>query len=369
MLRKIIIEKIMREGPLTFEHFMELCLYHPEYGYYMRDVTRIGREGDFFTAPHLHRAFGASIMKQIEECWEFMGKPEDFIILEMGAGMGYLAKDMLDYIRKKELYRAIKYFIIELNHSLINLQRDILREHSDKIKWFNSLNEIAPFKGVVVSNELLDSFPVHIIEFREKGIEEIYVSSDGNNLFEIKGPLSGGLMEYIEEFSINLPEGSRTEINLRIKDWLKGIAGILIEGFIITIDYGYPSWQHYSEDYPQGTLQCYYKHRKSDNPYIHIGDQDITSHVNFTSLKKWAEVMGFKNIGYTGQGRFMVSMGIEEIIKELIKPEDYAFEIAKIKSLILPDGMGESHKVMIQHKGEGNPQLSGFRLRNELWKL
>ncbi|MFN3740696.1 MAG: class I SAM-dependent methyltransferase [Thermodesulfovibrionales bacterium] len=369
MLEKLIIERIAREGAITFETFMEMCLYYPEYGYYMRNLTTIGRKGDFYTAPHLHRAFGAAIMKQIEECWKFMGGPEDFTILEIGAGMGYLAKDMLDYLRKKDLYSAIKYSIIELNPSLINKQKEILKEHIDKIKWFNSLNEMVPFKGTVVSNELLDSFPVHIIEFNRDGVEEVYVSSDGKKFLEIKGPLSNGLEEYIRDFSINLPEGSRTEINLRVKDWLRGISEILIEGFVITIDYGYPAWQYYSEDYPQGTLQCYYRHQKSDNPYIHIGEQDITCHVNFSSLKRWGEELGFKSIGYTGQGRFIVSTGIDEIVNELIKPEDYPFEIARLKSLILPEGMGESHKVMIQYKGEGHPQLRGFKLRNELLKL
>lgn len=346
-----------------------MCLYEPEYGYYMRDITKIGREGDFYTAPHLHRAFGAAIMKQIEECWRLMEGPDDFIILEMGAGMGYLAKDMLDFIQKKDFYSAIKYYIVELNPSLINKQKEIVKGHSDKIKWFNSLDGVTPFRGVVVSNELLDSFPVHVIEFNREGVKEIYVSTDGKELFEIKGALSHGLEEYIRDFKINLPEGSRTEVNLRIKDWIREIFNILLEGFVITIDYGYPSWQYYSEDYPEGTLQCYYRHQKSNNPYIHIGEQDITCHVNFSSLKRWGEELGFKSMGYTGQGRFIVSVGIEEIISEVIKPEDYPFEIAKLKSLILPEGMGESHKVMVQYKGKGFPQLKGFRLRNELSKL
>ncbi len=335
----------------------------------MQDITSIGRKGDFYTAPHLHRAFGAAIMKQIEECWRLMEGPDDFIILEMGAGMGYLAKDMLDYAEKKEIYSKLKYYIIELNKSLIKNQSEILNEHLDKTRWFKSLPEVPPFRGCIVSNELLDSFPVHIIESTGKDIKEVYVSTDGRELFEIKGKLSPGILEYLKEFSINLPEGFRTEVNLSIKDWIREIFNILLEGFVITIDYGYPSWQYYSEDYPEGTLQCYHRHQKSDNPYIHIGKQDITSHVNFSSLKKWGEELGLKNIGYTGQGSFIVSIGIEEIISEVIKPEDYPFEIAKLKSLILPEGMGESHKVMIQYKGKGVPQLKGFRLRNELSKL
>lgn len=369
MLKEFIIDKIRNEGPISFETFMELCLYHPLYGYYMRDITRIGKKGDFYTAPHLHRAFGAVILKQIEECWKLMGKLKDFIVLEMGAGMGYLAKDILDYAGNKEIYPCLHYYIIELNPSLIKKQSEILSAHSEKIKWFSSISTIPSFRGCVLANELLDSFPVHRIESTEKGIKEIYVDTLENELLEIKREPNPRIIEYLEEFTIKLEDGFRTEVNLRIKDWLKEVSEILEEGFLITIDYGYPAWQYYSEDYPQGTLQCYFKHRKSDNPYTNIGEQDITAHVNFSSLKKWGEELGLKNIGYTTQGRFIVSMGIDEIVEETVKTEDYPFEIARIKSLILPEGMGESHKVMIQYKGEGLPELRGFRLRNELFRL
>lgn len=375
MLKDLIIQRILQEGPITFETFMEMALYHREYGYYMRKDILIGREGDFYTAPHLHRLFGVSIFRQIEEIWQFLGKPKDFTILEMGAGMGYLAKDMLDYATTRESYPFIRYHIVEMNPYVIEKQRELLKDHSQKIRWYLSLDEIKPFIGCIVSNELLDSFPVHLI-ITNNGIKEIYIHTDGKELIEKEGEPLAEVIEYLREFSIELPDGFRTEVNLRIKDWLDSISRILIEGFVITIDYGYPAWQYYSEDYPEGTLQCYFKHQKTDNPYINIGLQDITSHVNFSALKKWAEEKGFRTIGYTSQGRFIVSMGIDEVIEELIKPsvakvtvEDYSFEMARIKSLILPSGMGESHKVMIHYKGKGIPDLRGFKLRNELSKL
>ncbi len=368
MLKEILIKRILQEGPITFETFMEMALYHPQYGYYRRTDTVIGREGDFYTAPHLSRVFGATIMRQIEEIWEYMRRPDDFIILEMGAGMGYLARDMLDYAVSKDIYNHLQYYIIEINPSLRERQSEILKGHKEKIRWYNSLKEIQPFRGCILSNELLDSFPVHIIVVKD-GLKEVYINTDGEGLFEEYRPCPEEILQYIDEFSITLPEGFRTEVNLRIKEWLREISGILKEGFIITIDYGYPAWQYYSEDYPQGTLQCYYRHQKSDNPYIKIGLQDITCHVNFTSLKKWAEEMGFRTIGYTGQGRFIVSMGIEEIIKEIITPDEYPFEVARIKSLLLPSGMGEGHKVMVHYRGSGEPLLRGFRLRNEVSRL
>jgi len=144
----------------------------------------------------------------------------------------------------------------------------------------------------------------------------------------------------------------------------------LSEGFVLTIDYGYPAWDYYSEERNRGTLLCYYKHRVNEDPYQNIGQQDITAHVNFSSIKKWGEEFGFKTIGFCQQGTYLISLGIDEIIKELYENErDYLFEVAKIKRLIFPGTIGETHKVLIQYKGKENPTLKGFRMKNQVNKL
>jgi SAM-dependent MidA family methyltransferase len=369
-LEQKIIERIKREGPLTFETFMEMALYEPTLGYYATDSVEIGKGGDFYTSQHVHAIFGSMIGKQIKEMWQIMGKPQNFITVEPGAGSGHLCKDILEYLNKESLLDFITYVIIEINPFLQKKQRALLENYSDKVSWASSLRDLGKVRGCIISNELLDSFPVHMIAI-EGDLKEIYVTADKNNLNELKGhPKSDALIDYINEFSLELPEGYRTEINLRIKDWLSSVHDILEEGFIFTIDYGYPSWNYYSPERNRGTLLCYHKHQTTENPYINVGEQDMTAHVNFSSLKKWGEEFGFKTLGFCHQGTYLVSLGIDEMIQELLaKQKEYLFEVAKIKKLILPGTMGETHKVIIQYKGKEHPELRGFSIKNQRDKL
>lgn len=366
-LKEIIVEKIRSEGPMNFERFMEMALYYPELGYYMRDKTSIGKTGDFYTSPHLHPIFGFMIARQIEEMWHLLERPHPFYFVEMGSGMGYLAKDILQYLKVsgKGLFQALRYKIVELNQSLKKKQEEILSEYLDKIEWIPNINDLEPFIGCFFSNELLDAFPVRLVEV-EDGLKEIYVSLKGDSLVELKLPASKEVKGYFEEFSLRLPEDYRTEVNLRIRDWLKDLNSKLKKGFILTIDYGYSANDYYSEERNRGTLLCYYRHQINENPYINIGEQDITAHINFSSLKKWGYELGIKTLGFCPQGTYLVSLGIDEVIKELYGENYDFFEIAKIKGLILPQGMGQSHHVMIQYKGKKDFELKGFRLRNRL---
>jgi len=400
-LKQLIIEKIKREGPITFEIFMDMALYYPELGYYASANLEIGSKGDFYTSPHLHRVFGAMIGKQLEEMWKIMGKPSDFHAIEIGAGAGYLCKDIFDYLKDKKIFQSLNYVIVELNPVMIEKQKELLSNPppscfrkkagggllDEKVKWVTSLKEVKDIKGCILSNELLDAFPVHIVETDEnprtppfdKGglggfsdkLKEIYVGLDGNRIIELKQDISSpDIINYIKEFFIDIPNGYRTEINLKIKDWLKEISEILTEGFILTIDYGYSAEEYYNEERLKGTLLCYYKHQVNENPYENIGRQDMTAHVNFSSVKKWGEDFGFRTIGYCPQGTFLISLGIDEAITELYgNSPDYESEILKIKGLILPQGMGESHRVMIQYKGEHLPTLRGFSMRNQINSL
>jgi SAM-dependent MidA family methyltransferase len=369
-LKQRIIEKIQKEGPITFETFMEIVLYEPELGYYTSERTKIGRAGDFYTGPHLHPIFGAMIGKQIEEMWEIMGKPTDFQIVEIGSGAGYLCKDMLDYFKGADIFEHVQYTIVELNPVMRESQKSLLSNFSEKVNWVSSLKEFNNIKGCILSNELLDSFPVHLIEMNDE-IKEIFVTAEGERVVEIKGkPSTDEIEGYLREFSIELQNSYRTEINLKIKEWLKEINNVLKEGFILTIDYGYPAWDYYSEDRNRGTLLCYCRHQVNEDPYQNIGEQDITAHVNFSSVKKWGEELDLKTIGFCQQGIFLVSLGIDKAIAELYKDSpDYLFEVAKIKKLILPGTLGETHKVMIQYKGDSEPELKGFSMKNQKGKL
>jgi SAM-dependent MidA family methyltransferase len=200
----------------------------------------------------------------------------------------------------------------------------------------------------------------------DNGLKEIFVGFDGKEFIEKKHGAAAEIKEYIEQFHINMRPGYRTEINLRIREWLDEAAGALAEGFILTIDYGYTSREYYAEERSQGTLLCYHKHRFNEHFYKYVGEQDITAHVNFSSLKKWGEERGLKTLGYCPQGTFLAASGIDEVITELYAgSSDYMSEVSKIKTLILPQGMGETHSFMVQYKGAGSPELRGFSMRNQ----
>jgi SAM-dependent MidA family methyltransferase len=366
-LEQKIIERIKREGPITFERFMEAALYDSDFGYYTSHTMRIGREGDFYTSSHLHPVFGAMVGRQIEEMWKFMGRPADFTTVEMGAGAGFVCKDMLDYHKATGFFRSLRYIIIERNPSLRELQEDLLAGYAGIVEWVGSLQEVGGIRGCIFSNELLDAFPVHLVSMEEE-LKEIYVAASEFKVREEPGPLStDGISEYVRAFSLRLEKGYRTEVNLRIKEWLKDIDAVLAEGFAFTIDYGYTAREYYSEERDRGTLMCYYRHQLSEDPLQNIGEQDITAHVNFSSVSRWGEEIGLKTLGFCGQGAFLVSLGIDEEIRDKSSgSKDSLFDIARIKNLILPQGMGESHVVMIQYKGEGVPELRGFSVRNRI---
>jgi len=370
-LRQKIIKLIRTSGPVPFEQFMSMALYDPDFGYYNSESLRIGREGDFYTSSHLHPVFGAIIGRQIREMWEVMGRPDDFMIVEMGAGAGYVCKDVLDSLQHTDFLSALRYTIIERSPSMRGYQQRLLKEFSAKVDWIADLSEISSFEGCIFSNELLDAFPVHLVRM-EDDLKEVYLDFDeGKGFIEQAGDLSREeISHYFRDFSIEIEKGYTTEVNLRIKDWLNEINNVLARGFILTVDYGYPAWDYYSEDRNRGTILCYHEHQLSENPYLNIGEQDITAHVNFSAVKKWGEEIGIETAGYCGQGVFMVSLGIDDDMKKIAETSnDFVFEIARIKKLILPQGMGESHKVMIQYKGIEAPKLKGFSIRNQIKTL
>lgn len=385
-LEQRIAEKIQKEGPITFEKFMEMALYYPDMGYYSSPERMIGRAGDFFTSPHQHAIFGAMIGKQLIEMWEIMGRPSEFRAVEVGAGTGYLSKDIFDYLckpsedpdlaeKKKSFLDSLKYSIVEPFFHFRKKQRDILKDHAEsrKITWTSSLKEAGEIRGCIFSNELLDAFPVHLIEMEddiESGLKEICVGFDGKEFIEEKTDAPAEITDYIKRFNIDLPPGYSTEVNLGIRDWLDEASGVLSEGFILTIDYGYTAREYYSEERSKGTLLCYHKHRFNENFYQNVGKQDITAHVNFSSLKLWGQERGLTTFGYCPQGTFLAASGIDEIITELYAGSpDYLSEVSKIKTLILPQGMGESHSFMVQYKGKGSPKLRGFSMRNQMESL
>lgn len=371
----LIKETIKNCGAISFRDFMELALYAPNIGYYNRETTKIGRAGDFYTSSSLHKSFAAIIALQAEEMWHILDCPDRFVFVEFGAGMGHFAKDFLDYLKEKPLFDKIQYHIIEINPYLIANQRKQLNEYCDKVKWFKDINDIEPFEGLVFSNELLDAFAIHLIEITDNIAFEIWIDYEDGIFKEIKRLCNDEILCYLKEFCPYLIDNTfkidkyRTEVNLSIKAWLTSLANKLIEGFIITIDYGYGANEYYAPERNRGTLLCYHRHRVDDNPYENVGEKDLTAHVNFSSLVKWGGQLGLKSCGFTNQGSYIISMGIDKVIVDLYGNNPDAFELAKIKGLFVPDGFGDSHKILIQYKGKRDFHLRGFSIRNSLKRL
>ncbi|RTY89810.1 class I SAM-dependent methyltransferase [Flavobacterium sp. GT3R68] len=358
-LSDIIIEKIKKEGPISFQAFMEMALYYPELGYYASTKDKIGKNGDFYTSSNLTSAFGAMIGKQIEEMWNLMNQIP-FTIVEYGAGTGALCHDILVYLENNQkLYVNLKYCIIEKSRAMCEKEKAHLHE---KVSWHESIAEIGKINGCIISNELLDTFSIHQVIMKEK-LMEIFIDYQ-DDFIEILKPADESLTNYFSELGVKLPKEFHAEINLQAIQWIKEIALSLQKGFIITIDYGYLSDDLYSPKRSWGTLMCYSKHKVNSHPYIDIGHQDITSHVNFSALTHW----GLKNeigiCGFTDQPRFLLGLGFKEYLRQQEEKNENISQAA-LKEAILTHtflmDMGTKFKVLIQQKGIATRELSGLR--------
>lgn len=362
-LSEIIIRKIQQNGAIPFRDFMEIALYYPELGYYTSTKEKIGKRGDYYTSPNLSPAFGEMLGRQLEEMWHILGKKE-FTVVEMGAGTGILSCDVLEYLKKnQELYHDLDYCVIEKSPAMREEQRKRLGE---EVRWYDSVEELSGMTGCIFSNELVDAFPVHRVMMKNE-LMEVFVDYE-DNFFEKLKPASDELKNYFSELGVVLPQGYRTEINLDAIKWIKELGASLKKGFVLTIDYGYPSSESYQEYRNKGTLMCYYKHTANENPYRHIGEQDITSHVNFSALEHWGRKNVLELSGFTDLAHFLMGLGIEEYLKKLqeINPPDYHKKLLQVKTLVME--MGETFKVLIQKKGVECKELSGVKYPGR-WKI
>lgn len=355
---------------VTFAEYMTWALYHPEYGYYSRGAG-IGASGDFATAPHLCADFGETLAEQFWEMWQILGYPKPFHLVEMGAGQGILAGDILRYCRDRhpEFYREIAYTVVEKSPSLQTEQQQRLK--AAPIRWLDWENMAEDsLVGCCFSNELVDAFPVHQFIIRSGKLQEIYIansptSEQGEFVEAIADPSTPKLAQYLKSSGIdieNYPEGYRSEINLAALDWVETVARRLQRGYLLTIDYGYSADRYYSLGRSQGTLQCYYQHRHHDNPYAYIGNQDITAHVNFTALQRQGELSGLSTLGFTRQGLFLMALGWGDRLLQLShSPHGETIATARDISNIMQrrhalhaliDAMGLGNfGVLIQEKG------------------
>jgi|SRR6266508_2027320 len=364
-LKEAIVQRIDAEGGIPFSAFMEMALYHPKMGYYCSSGPKIGRDGDYLTSPEVSPIFGAIVGRQLREMWEAMGRPSSFDIVEAGAGNGTLCRDVLCWAGAvgSELFEATRYTIVEPIPVLEARQRRAIGMESvdAKVCWRAEMPDAV--EGCIVSNELVDSMSVHRVAMRGGALREVFVGWDGHAfLEELRETSTPEIDRYFDRLGFTPGDGCRTEVNLEALCWMRRAGRALGRGFVLSFDYGYEAPELYAPWRKDGTLLCFYRHNPSNDPYARIGRQDMTSHVDFTSLRQAGEEVGLKTLGFVSQSEFLANLGILEALPpsdgEIALEERLARRRA-VTELIDPAGLGRI-KVLAQAKGVENARLRGF---------
>lgn len=364
-LREIIADEIYRDGPIPFSRYMELCLYHPELGYYSRKAEKFGKAGDFYTSSDVHAVYGRLLARQFEELWRMLDAQETIDLIELGPGRGLFAQDVLDWAGKKfpEFAAALRYRLVESSPSL----RERLKERfaSDSRVTLHAEFEAAAERSgeslVVFGNEFFDAIPVDVLSNRG----ELRVTE---NLAESWSTATAGQLEYLDLYSVHPEPGERVEIALQSNAWMTRIAEAFTRrrGFAVFIDYGYTREQQLAGRH-RDTLMTFREHQASPNPYEAPGEQDITTHVNFTALQQVAEANGMASLGLVTQSQLLLGIGQQnefaDVFEGCVLPQERAKVTLQLKHLVSPEAMGERfHALFLSHEVENEKaaRLSGL---------
>jgi len=376
-----IRDLIQKDGRITFAQFMQACLYSPRGGFYSSRGNRISTH--FGTSPTSHPVFGALIARQLEQMWRLLGDPPVFHLIEVGSGDGALARSIVDACRRTvpKLAQALYYVAADYEPCWLESPdhtsgRDygfMGPKREDTILGIQRVKAegLRPFQNVVgciLCNELIDNFPVHRFAIQGGRVKEVFVTLAGGNLTEVlDDPSTPRIENRLASLGLSLPEGYRGEVNLAIEDWTSQLAGTLDRGFVLTIDYGELAADLYSRQNDKGTLVCFNRHVVSSDPYQHIGQQDITAQVDFTSPMRLGERHDLATVGYALQSQFLTNLGFSSFLDALQTQNLSAarMELARLAmmTLVNSDEYGD-FKVLAQAKGNGmGIGLLGFENR------
>jgi len=354
---------------------MSLALYHPEYGYYARASRRTGRNGDFFTSVDVGPMFGALLGRQFAEMWRAMATVDPgagirdqgstLDLVEAAASNGQLARDILDWaqVNDPEFYAACRVFLVESSPAARAAQQPMLTTHADKIAASSSRMPDA-VHGIIYANELLDALPVHSVVMTEHGLREHYVDAtpDGRLVERVGQPSTEALEQYLAAAGVRLEAGWRAEINLAALAWLTRATRALHRGFLLLIDYGHDARELYSATHAAGTLTSFRRHVAGDarSWLDDPGSRDITSHVDLTSVERVARELGCTTLGVLDQTYFLLALGLSDLIEQTGMSLAETRQRLALKTLLLPGGLGSTHKVMVFAKGIDAPALRGL---------
>lgn len=367
-LTEILQEKIKNSaGVISFAEYMEAVLYHPELGYYNAPNFNLGKNGDYTTASEISSLYAKCFAQQCAAIFKTLGYQN---ILEIGAGTGHFARDLISSLFDLSEDK-LQYFIYEKSPLLESKQKNELRKNSNfysHIKWVKKLPQ--NFKGIIIANEVLDALPVHCFKIEEGEVKEKCVGWEVNHFtWSLKTPPKNSVFEKKTKELLNRYEfssGYESEINLNLSSFIQSLADSLHTGIILLADYGYGRGEYYHPQRYKGTLTCFHQHKRSENPFLMPGLQDITAHVDFTKVIEDATDAGLQLAGFTSQAAFLLSCGLvkiaEEEEKKLLAIEKVNFHQA-IKLLTFPSEMGECVKIMALKKNFAG-SLLGFSFQD-----
>ncbi len=367
-----IHDEIARDGPITFARFMDLALYDPDGGYYRGEAGRPGRDGDFLTAPEAHPIFGAALARAVADAWDRLGRPDPFVLREYGAGTGTLALAVLDGLTAEhpDLAAPLRYDPIEVEPRRLEAIAARLAEagHADALVGTGA--NAAPITGFVLANEVIDALPVHRVVSRGGALREILVGSRNGAFVDVETePTLAELAWRLSEESVHLAEGQRAEICLALDPWLQAASAGLERGVLLLIDYGYPAAELYDPIRRRdGTLRAYLRHRVHDDPYVHVGRQDLTAHVDVTAVETAARAAGLTHLGTTTQAEFLVGLGTEDLLRAIQADpattlEGYLAVRSALMRLLDPGAMGRFRVMAFGRGWPEGPPLAGLAYR------
>jgi SAM-dependent MidA family methyltransferase len=359
-LQSLIQQHIQQQGGwIDFATFMHMALYTPGLGYYSGGAKKFGFGGDFVTAPEISPLFAQALAKQVAQVLKLTQGD----ILELGAGTGKLAADLLLTLAKLHTLPT-NYYILEVSDYLRQVQNEHLKKTLptvlfEKLIWLDTLP--TSFSGMVLGNEVLDAIPVHIVG-KQQGmlIERGVVWQDGF-AWQDK-PLTDGQL-FNDVAALQLPEGYITELSPAATGLVKSLANCLTHGALVMLDYGFGASEYYHPQRRAGTLMCHFQHHAHDNPLLYVGLQDITAHVNFTAIAEAAVSQQLGVLGYLNQANFLINCGLLQLLEQ-ISPEDmkaYAPMVSAAQKLLSPAEMGELFKVMLLGKGIDEPMIGAMQ--------
>ena len=354
-------------GSLPFSQFMHEALYAKGLGYYSAGATKFGTDGDFTTAPEVSKIFGNIVARQ---CSEILDHDDGGTILEIGAGSGKLAADLLEVLAAQDRMPA-RYDILEVSSELAERQAQTLRGRVphlvDQVQWLDAMP--TSHRGVIVANEVLDAMPVERFRIRGASVMRICVGVEGDEFVwrEQSAPpeLRRVVAQLQDDIGRALPEGFTSEISLAIPNWIADLRASLSEGVLLLFDYGVSRREYYAVDRDGGWLRCHFRHHAHCNPLILPGIQDLTAWVDYSAVATAAVKHGFQILGYTAQAQFVLGGGLESVMQSFAElSTDEQLKLSReVKTLTLPGEMGENFKCIAL--GVGNVCVpSGFDLAN-----